>query len=548
MYFGYRSGQVPLPALNPVKKGFRIKRFRRVYRPEKPVAVSLGPHLEGAAMCHPSMTDADMSAAGVCARFGRAPPPADPDILKRFAAFVSAWLNKNLMPLEPDTDVTFATWIEKTNYPAWRKAQLCACVVFNIFANTAWFMCKSFIKDEWYPSFKHCRGINSRSDEFKCAIGPWFKVIEEVLFKLPYFIKKIPVDLRPQYIYDKLYLQGAKYLVSDYTSFEALFTDELMIACEFQLYKYMTSKIPGHKDFYRMLDEVLAADNKCKYRDFIAELRATRMSGEMCTSLGNGFSNLMFILFICSELGSTVDGVVEGDDGLFVINGPIPKESDFERLGLRVKLAVHDRLSDASFCGLLFDERDLINVTDPRKELATFGLGTAKYMSAKPSTLKSLLRCKALSLVHQYRGCPILQELGLYGLRVTQGIDHRSYMNSRHIDMWHRDKLIEASKCLKNISSVIKTPPLNTRLLVERLFNITVAEQLEIEDYLRNKNDLSPIRLNLEMPRDWEISFANFSQIEDVSDPMNIHFDLPRDKVKARLWENVFETPTNERV
>jgi len=529
---------VPLPKINPIKEDFTIEKFRDPIRPRKPVAVSLGPHLDGISMPHPD-DDPNTAAAGVCARFGRAPPEPDKDKLERFGRFVADFISKNLTPLAPDTDVTFETWLEKTKYPRWRKRELERARV-DILKNKKYYRCKSFIKDEFYPTFKHARGINSRTDEFKCAVGPWFKAIEEVVFKMDYFIKKIPVSKRAAFIYNKLYRNGATYLASDYTSFEALFTKEIMEKCEFQLYKYMTQFIPDHEEFWRLLDEVLASENHCYFRDFVVKLRATRMSGEMCTSLGNGFSNLMFILFLCHELGSEVDGVVEGDDGLFVIKGPIPSEKDFENLGLRVKLEVHHNLSEASFCGLIFDEEDLVNVTEPLGELAAFGLGTHKYLSAKTSTHMSLLRCKSMSMVYQYPGCPILQELGLYGLRQTTGFDHRVYMNSRHMSMWEREQLLTAEKSLKNLAEVVRDIPLKTRLLVEKKFNVSVESQLSIEKVLREKKNLDPIQLTHNFPREWEVYFENFSTIEDVKNIRSPVFDIPRNLVSAGQWKDLF--------
>lgn len=66
-----------------------------------------------------------------------------------------------------------------------------------------------------------------------------FKRIEQALFQLPYFIKKIPVEERATYVLDRLFESGAIYYSSDYTSFETHFTAELMDAVEFELYRFM---------------------------------------------------------------------------------------------------------------------------------------------------------------------------------------------------------------------------------------------------------------------------------------------------------------------
>lgn len=454
--------------------------------------MSLGPHLKGATCPKPD-SEPNTAAAGVCHRFGRDTPKSSSPLIQSLGNFVKDWLETNLDPLPPDTDVSFETWIEGTPYTQARKDQLRESIVRDVFEDKRHVECKSFIKDESYPEFKHARGINSRSDAFKCAIGPWFKVIEKVLFQNSWFIKKIPVADRPRYIYERLFREGSNYLTSDYTSFEALFTKEIMEAVEMQLYKYMTQHMPANSYFYRMLDEVLLAQNVCHYKYFDVLIESTRMSGEMCTSLGNGFSNLMFILFLCSLKGSPVTGVVEGDDGLFRIDGELPTTEDFESLGLRVKLEIHSDLSTASFCGLIFDSDDQINVTCPMQELATFGLGTARYSGAKSTKLQSLLKCKSLSLLYQYPGCPILQSLAEYGLRVTSKVDHRTYLNSAHVSLWEREQLLDADRALRRASLITRPVPLRTRLLVERVFKITVRDQLGIEDYLNAKNDLGPI-------------------------------------------------------
>lgn len=494
-------------------------------------------------MPHPDLKCRDSAVAGVCKRFGRKPPEPDHAKIKRFGSFVESWLKNNLTPLSPETDVSFDTWIEKTPYSLARKNQLRE--TFKDLGNIhdpAYAACKSFIKDEFYADYKYPRGINSRTDSMKVVLGPWFKVIEEVLFKMHYFIKKIPVADRPNYIKEKLARNGSIYLASDYTSFEALFTSELMHACEFKLYKYMTQFIPNHDEFWRLLDEVLGGTNLCKYKNFDVEIDATRMSGEMCTSLGNGFSNLMFILFICFELGSEVDGVVEGDDGLFAIKGPVPTESDFESLGLRVKLEVHEELSEASFCGLIFDDNDLINVTDPIAELATFGWGTSRYACAKRTKLLSLLRCKGLSLIHQYPGCPIIQELGLYSLRVTRGIDVRTYIESTHVSLWEKEQLLAALRDERKLMDKVRPPPFRTRLLMEKKYGVTVDQQRRIEDMLRSKHSLDAIRLpfDVEIPTSWMHYDSNYVHQCDPTELNKFNFDPPIDIAISSAWHSLF--------
>lgn len=468
--------------------------------------VSLGCHIKGAAQPHPDPHDPETMKAGVRKRFAIRTPRGETQLLSKLRLFTQKWLRTNLVPLAPDSDTSVDKWLENTGYPKWRKDELRKKweAVDNIHrppklkkGRNPYFMCKSFQKDECYPEFKHARAINSRSDEFKCAVGPIFKLIETFVYEHPAFIKHIPVAKRPDYIMKMLYQDSAKYMATDYTAFESCFVKELMDACEFELYGYMTQFLPSDPkagDFMTLIREVLLGMNVCEFKNFTVELEATRMSGEMCTSLGNGFSNLMFMLFMCEEAGCReVRGVVEGDDGLFSMVGSPPTADDFARLGLIIKADMHDNINTASFCGIIFDPEDRVNVTDPRDVLATFGWASGRY-AFSPRKHKMLLRCKALSLAYQYPGCPVIQSLAQYALRCTRGVDVRGFLERDTVmDRWQKDQLQEALRDEKNLCKVQRVVPLNTRKLVEQLYGITVENQLAIEAYLDKLTALTPL-------------------------------------------------------
>lgn len=475
----------------------------KVFDPDvrPPVATSCGPILYGAAMPHPDLHDPLTMMAGVIKRFAIRPPKPRVQLLGRLGRFVDKWLRENLVPLDPATDLSVEAWLEQTSYPEWRKKELREkwARVGSIWEKR-YHGVKGFPKDETYVEMKHVRGINSRTDEFKVAVGPMFKAIENILYKHRSFIKHVPVADRPRYIIDLLYREYGTYLQTDYTAFEALFTKEIMEAVEFRLYRYMTSRLPGGAEFMRLITEVLGGLNWCQYRDFWVSLYGTRMSGEMCTSLGNGFANLMFMLFMLELKGaSDVEGVVEGDDGLFVARGPTPTKVDFEQLGLIIKLETYQNLAEASFCGMVFDLQDQLVVVDPREVVASFGWASGRYSHSGRKTLDALLRCKALSLLHQYPGCPVVAALGRYGLRVTRHIKtiqmYRILNSRKAFSGWERDQLLAALRDEKRVKSV--TPPNNTRLLVERLYGVTLEMQSYIENLLDAKNDFEPIRDDL---------------------------------------------------
>lgn len=212
------------------------------------------------------------------------------------------------------------------------------------------------VKDEPYDDFKQARLIFSRDDHFKVRVGPMFKRIEKELFKLPFFIKKVPVWDRSKFI-KRLYEPDATYYACDYTSFETHFVRQIMRGIEFELYKYMAPDDAEGHQFIKDL-EVLVGQNMCSSKLVSLEVEACRMSGEMNTSLGNGFCNLIFMMYACHVQGITCDGIVEGDDGVFRMSKELNPKI-FDEMGLNIKLEKHSNLFTMSFCGLICDELSL---------------------------------------------------------------------------------------------------------------------------------------------------------------------------------------------
>lgn len=488
-----------MPVLKPIKAKAKITKPRPVDLSRRPpVQVSLGCHVHGLALPHGDPHDPYTMVAGVMKRFAFRPPDPDLAFMGELMEFAKTFCETYLTPLSPDSDTSVNHWLDSTNYPLWRKKELLAkyAMLTSILDPRGRYTeCKSFMKDETYPEYKHVRAINSRKDEFKVFSGPIFKLIEQEVFKLKYFIKKIPAADRPAYITKMLGRNAAKYGCADYTAFESLFTAELM-EVEFILYRYMVKHLPAGREWLSVVEPTLKGMNLCRFKHFSVKVPATRMSGEMNTSLGNGFTNLIILLFLAKKSGaSNVDLVVEGDDSLATMDCPYPKQEMFTRLGLVVKAESHDDLESASFCGIIFDREDLVNVTDPKETLVSFGWTTSRYCKSGRRVLMKLLRCKALSLAHQYPGCPVISSLAYYGLRVTRGYDIRSFVQrNRTMSNWERDQILDALRDEKKIKRRI--PPINTRLLVQKEFNITIEQQLRIEEELDAMQDVAPLHFD----------------------------------------------------
>lgn len=472
----------------------------------KPMMINLGPVLLDSVPPIPDISDPVNAAIGVSKRIAYKTPPVNKVKLRKLRRFVYRWCKKNLVPLSPDIDVSFHTWIENTNYSRRRKDELCRTWEkikdldpMEILKNKKFTSLKCFVKHEWYVSFKHARGIFSRSDEFKCLVGPIFKQIEKQVFSLPNFIKKIPVSDRPRIM--KETFSGYKFFAAaDFTSFEAHFTKDVYEAIEFTMYDYMTQFLACKTWFQYMLRNVIAGLNICLFKYFTVQIPATRQSGEMCTSLGNGFSNLMIINFVSYMKNKYIpDCFVEGDDSLVAYKHEThaPNVNDYKDLGFTIKLETSHYYNKMSFCGNIFDVDDLVVVTDPVYVVSTFGWGDMKYHGCGSKMKKTLLRAKSLSLKFQYAGCPIITALADYGLRMTKTVNIRqSYIDT--LDVYHKDQLLNALK----IDPCQKIEiPFKTRLLVEEIYGISVTSQLEIEKCLESKNDFEPIYCNLLVDR-----------------------------------------------
>lgn len=425
--------------------------------------------------------------------------------MSRFRKFVDDWNRKNLTPLSSDVDDSFETWINNTPYPQARKDELKKVynesfgliteeniIQFDRHGNqivNKHCRVNSFVKDETYNKYKSARSINSRTDVFKVRVAPMFKQIENVLFKMKWFIKHTPVDERATEILRELYQDGAHIIGTDYTAYEAIFTKEYMETVEFQLYKYMTQNV-ADTEWYNIVSKTLSGSNWCQYRcGFTLKVDATRMSGEMCTSLGNSYSNLMAMLFIAEENKlSKLKGRVEGDDGIFTFYGDPPTAKDFADIGMIIKIEEYDSLTEGSFCGIIANEHELINITDPIGYLLDFGWTTRPYAMAKKKKHMELLRAKSMSLAYQYPGCPILSSLAKYGLRMTEGYHY----NTGSMDEYHKEKF-NALRRKFHDKLPVKVTGFETRMLVEKRYGVSIADQIAIESYLDNKSELSPL-------------------------------------------------------
>jgi hypothetical protein len=389
-------------------------------------------------------------------------PPFDKAKLAKFKLFVRQFLRTNVAKARI---LEFEEWLESTSYDVARKDQLREAYRELKGGRPTRHQAShidTFVKSESYPTWKHARMINSRADAFKVWSGPRFKAIEEVVYQLPEFIKHVPVCKRPKVIRN-LRKAGRHYYATDFTAFESHFVPEFLDACECELYRWCLSE-DSDAEF---LCSVLMGKNAMRTRTGVrAEVLGRRMSGDMCTSLGNGFSNLMLAKFIVAEKHGELCGFVEGDDGLFATDIALTA-ADYAQLGFTIKIEEVLDPCEASFCGMIFSDSMEI-IRDPKRFLMGFGW-THSVLGGGSRVMDELLRAKALSCVYETPQCPIVGAFARYALRST------SYVSPRFVrDGWH-EKLPDV------IDVPDFAPAIATRQLFSVMYGIPISVQLEIE-------------------------------------------------------------------
>lgn len=436
--------------------------------------------------------DPETQVAGLKKRLLRDVPAADPLLLGELKGFVQQFVQENFPKIQRPS---FEGWLETAPYTEARKQELREAhesLHGGRPTRKEASRVSSFGKSESYEAYKHLRWINSRTDAVKSFLGPYFKAIEGVVYELPWFIKHTPVPERPAKLH-ALMKAGRRYYFSDYTAYESHFTPEVMDAVECVLYRHCLADTED-ADF---VCNILMGKNRLATRLGVqATLDGRRMSGDMCTSLGNGFTNLMLALFLAHRSGAEMEGFVEGDDGVFSTNMELSSEL-FEKVGFTIKLVeVTDPLSGipvdtgvshpeswargeyfGAFCGVLCSE-DGQQLRDPRKFFSTFAW-TLSCIHAGDATMKALARSKALSAVYETPHCPLVSVLARHVLKLTKGVKARAG------EGWEAVNAYKVAVCDED-----KWPEFNptdaTRALFARLFSISIPAQLEVERRFRS--------------------------------------------------------------
>lgn len=426
-------------------------------------------------------------------------PVPEPSLILKLRRFVRNWLNKHMIPLEACNqemlDNLFETWLLKYTKPQTRKDDLRRLYYQRLSLVERDMGIKSFGKSEFYEKENLMRYINSRSDEYKVHVaGPCHYVEHELFFSRlsRFFIKGKTLDEMPPRI-EEMACHPFFYQ-SDYTSFESGFSPEYTNAVECELWKHMFQYNPDVlADFDRAYRKGASPRvEKLNGYYFFGKVIGARMSGEMWTSLANGFSNLMNFFFLCSQHGideSQVDCVVEGDDGVFGLPRPALKPADFESLGFKIKMEYVSDIDETELCCIRYSRKSLRRFISPGLAARCLWTCLPQYSNATPRVAHELLRAKAMSLYCLGRYSPIAQALSLKILQLTSKVTPR--WNDTE-DWWFRQ--ITLATPVDGFTKV--DIPFTDRIRWANLYGVSVELQLLIEQEIESAQSLSELNFD----------------------------------------------------
>jgi len=526
--YGYNVDEVALEPLTDEhykpKQGDTKLQTIATSNPEvrRPAMIGLNHMVKGAAYFRPNTSDPLSAGQGALKRLWHDRPPLNRRLLRKLRRFVGKWCRRNLTPLTVDDVLDFEQWLAQVNQPLsvkeeYRKAyqqfldsELSAQVLRKK---------KGFVKKEFYDQPKYHRIISSPSDLEKVVQGPLAHAIEEKLFALPFFIKKIPREHWPKYIADICDGEGLNCYNSDYSSFEASFVAEIKAAVELQMAEFMLSNFLATEGAVDMLSRTCKVTIMSKL--FVGWMKARRHSGEMTTSLFNGFSNLVVNEFVARKInGATIfRGVVEGDDGLFVHNGRQPTAAQFEELGFLIKLIPVERYYESSFCGVVFHPDSMRTLANPWKAVMTASWASDDYLRSRKETRRMLGIVKGLSYLAQYPGCPVIHELSQWLLRVN-GFERSKleqyllwYEGQRATGWWERINVAH----MRNVKLDDCEPVLSDRILVAKLFGMSIGVQEELERRFREAQ--SHVDVSDLAPTQYVEHWSGYTRCRKIADP-----------------------------
>jgi hypothetical protein len=465
----------------------------------RPVAVSLLPIDLSFTPLHADIYDPATMLAGALHRQAAATPPVNRITLRAFRSFIQHFLHSNYQSLRPDEILDFESCLETTTYSGAEKRRL-----REAYATSCKYPLghglpfkfrrgKAFGKQEFYEDVKHARGICGRHVVFKARYLQYIRAIEKRAFRLPYFAKGLTWDEIAQKLVSSLRLDGVIF-ENDFVSFECSFSYDVKQVCELALVRFFLCNCAP--EVYKELRED-ARGIEMVYRWFKLYVEGKRVSGDLWTSLGNGFTNLMLILFTLFQNGFThkqLTLLVEGDDSVGQVFGRLPNFTQtFRELGFLAKVEVRSSVQETNFCHTRVTPYGKV-MSDASRVVPRFFWAHAKYANHSTDHLRMLLRARAQSLAVKDSSTPILWALLEYALRASEGSMDWVYIY-RHMSVWEREWIADAR------SQVAPTrPSALDRAWYEVFYQVPVSVQVAVEGAILRGDFKDPCFLLLLRP------------------------------------------------
>jgi len=517
-------GSVVLPTIAEAHEQLRVRLRGVPPALRKPAACMFGVYpgfdFPAAIMPTPDLDDPYGQIAGLVHRVGRKMPRGSKIARQRFLTFAKMFIKHYVPPLPANYDLSFDTWAAQSSYPRWKLRALREMAMDNVMTSRK-LVNSCFTKAECYSTYKYPRGIFSYSDDSKSLVAPVQWVLDKWMYKhLPWNVKSVDVSDRGS-VLAALFGDGPV-SGTDFTSFEAHHAEEFA-----ELRVFWKLWILKDHDLLSSYGAVVRAKslgvNRMKFKHFDAEIPQTLMSGDSSTSSDNLILNMMVIFYLAAQklmsgksmsyqirsLPHLFKARFEGDDGIF-------SRCEFDEqlvrdLGLNLKINHFSHFSEASFCGIVADPDNFRNLCDPVKVLATIGWFERRQVMLGENRKKSILKAKAMSLLHCYPAAPVVTALSKYLLRCLKHVDYRSGLEK--LDPWKREQFLlwEYQKRVPDCQITDKA-----REIVERNFGLSIDKQIEIENYFDSACQLRPFWFDDVFPDLW-VRFADESRYDEYA-------------------------------
>lgn len=330
---------------------------------------------------------------------------------------------------------------------------------------------KMFVKSEKLTMEKACSGapraIQYRTPEFNLLVGRWLKVYEESFYRdtlsavgLPVIAKGMNNYARAANIRDASNMfQRPVYLLLDHAKFDSCVHEHLLKwthrqydrAFRNRYLRFLLSKTLNNRG---------RTANGIKYR-----VRATRMSGDYDTALGNCMVNYLLLRSWLQEIVHHI--LLDGDDSVVVVEYRdlerlLGRFNHFALMGFDTEIQIVHELREVEFCRARYlDIEPPRFARDPARTLSNWTVANS-FVSPE--------------YVRRY-----LAGVGLGELACNAGVPILGPCSRRLADLSDRPMLIDKYRYAYGIDLGPELVSDEARVAYAETFGVTVAEQLAIE-------------------------------------------------------------------